>query len=94
MTKGTLKPRRERGKAAAQREADKLTAERIRAILSDQKTPKRIKGKLEELTYKLYAETNAFSEPTPGSCAADFRNGATGLTQHPDARAVYDEMCG
>jgi hypothetical protein len=76
------------------RAADELTAERIRAILSDPKGPRRIKSKLEELTYQLYAETNAFSEPTPDSCAADFINGTVALCVTPDedARAVYDEI--
>jgi hypothetical protein len=74
--------------------ADFQTAERIRALLADPTTKRGVKSRLEELTYKLYAETNAFSEPTPDSCAADFINGTAALLVKPDeeARAVYDEI--
>jgi hypothetical protein len=84
-----------KGKADRRRAADELTAERIRAILSDPATRKRVRGQLEELTYSLYAQTNAFSEATPDSCAADFFNGAAALREQPrngDARAVYEEI--
>jgi hypothetical protein len=94
MTKETVKPRLRRGKAAYDGATVELTGERISAILSDPKAPRRVKGKLEELSYQLYAETNAFSEPTPDSCAADFINGAISLSVTPDAdaQAIYDEI--
>lgn len=94
MTRKKVLPRRARGKAAYDSAAVELTAERIRSILSDPKAPRRVKGKLEELSYQLYADTNAFSEPTPDSCAADFCNGAISLSVTPneEARAIYDEI--
>ena len=97
MTEKNAAPRKARGKGKARwenRAADELTAERIRVILSDPKTPKRVRGQLEELTYNLYAETNAFSEATPDSCAADFINGVVALCVMPDenARAIYGEI--
>lgn len=81
--------------AAQHRAADALTAERIRAILTDPKVKRGVKSKLEELTYKLYSQTNAFSEAMPDSCAADFINGTDALREQPrnaSTRAVRDEI--
>ena len=79
MTEKNLTPRKGRGKADAQRAADELTAERIRAILSDPKTGERVTLKLTGLLNKLGSATDAPVLESPDFFAHTFAHGSAAL---------------
>jgi hypothetical protein len=79
MTKETLTPRRGRGKVAAQRAADELTTERVRAILSDPNTGERVTLKLTGLLSTLGGATDAGVLESPDFYAHTFAHGSAAL---------------
>jgi hypothetical protein len=87
------KGRGSKGKQSATRlrDADELTAERIRAILSDPNTPSRVAGKLQSLVNKLGELTDAPAPDTADFYADTFLYAAEtvrgGMPNTPDERA-------
>jgi hypothetical protein len=94
MTKETVTPRPQRGKAAAQRAADTLTADRVRAILSDPNTGERVTLRLTSLVNRLGGATDASVLETPDFYAHAFAEGADKLRRGAVARLEVGEARG
>jgi hypothetical protein len=99
MTKETLKPRRGRGKVAAQLAADEVTTERVRAILSDPKTGERVTLKLAGLLNTLGGATDAGVLESPDFYAHTFAHGSAALRagdvprfEVKEARAAVEQI--
>jgi hypothetical protein len=87
-TNHTVKSSRLKGKGAA---SDKLTAERVRAILSDPKTGERVTLRLTSLVNRLGDATDASVLETPDFYAHAFAEGAERLRRGAVARLEAGE---
>jgi hypothetical protein len=90
-TKGKGRGSKGKQTAAQLRDADELTASRVRAILADPKTPSRVAGKLQSLVNKLGELTDAPAPDTADFYADTFLLAAEtvrgGMPNTPDERA-------
>lgn len=91
MTTKKIQTARGKGKAAAQRAADELTAERVRAILSDPNAGERVTLRLTSLVNRLGSATDASVLETPDFYAHAFECGAASLRAGTVARREVEE---